>query len=1365
MKNTSVEKKLLRIENRRYRASVLSGVFFAVSVCFWIPSVYLTLDATLFRTSSTGVRIVASTVCFLIMVATFFLTVVRTIRNKPSLFDTAKTIHLRHVHSDGDLYTSTVDFLAKCEPGTSEAMRDFAIQQAAHELTAMKDDCLVNRYVFYWTQTLVAVTCTFFVVISICLPMYIKTAVNIFLVPWGDAAWPKHHLFVIEDPVWTVVRGHSWQVVLMDRNGKKLPKDVQLIGYYQKERSDQTDNIITMNRSNMTPERIHIDKKMDVFQRKCQWNMENVRASFSFWVTGGDERIGPFSVQVVDPVLVEDAHMYIKPPEYTNTTEYEQKNTGDVPEGSHVKLHIRWSRPIRSAFLEYTKKGAVPSAFVHLPSTTATSETTANSKYTSESDFDFGVLDTPKDFSYILYYETVEHAIGQTHELYMNIRPDKTPRFLQTSPPDAIHELFLPWNSKPTFSITAEDDYGVEKAYFEWFCEGLQDEPQRIEMEQVNVSPSYFTEDKNVDARPNAKWAGSEWQCEVDFNHLMQPDTKMIAWKFVLEDGKRQTIESPSRWVIVVPTEYFYKYIGYEARRIANRLIQASIRLDQYAATLEQVEETFAKDVMSDDMDEHLLRNAQSQYVTIKKSLSDPSYITLPDMRAFFFYIAALPNKKNVFVQWVDQWSSFFREQPHIFHELNESCDENLLFLELAMTPEPTSETIPETLDSEKISSQVVQGTHSIRQKNLILLDKIKKLSLEYQNAATQMVSFDQYEKNRETLKQICKMYQTLDAQMRKNAKNAHTSLEFNQASVESSPLSENNDNFYTSKNLILALQNIQNDFLQWQGDLLDFTHNQQISSLLKVGQDQNRSAKECVFVHGASIDRRWNEIRQHINLDRENCILDISSQNLALLAEIQSRFHRKNSDINDLEWLKVLRMDVIEELHSNKVGEQKNHSVEYLRRLNWYDQQIATTQKTSPCTMNVLRSCVELLYGSDEYNTNIVYCDSFQKYRMACLLSSIDQIIWNHSRPIYQMDVSNSQKFTDTKDSENLSLERRMLVTLQWMVDSDTIASKTQKSLMQQRVLEQLISQFPWMDTSESDVYLAHPSSLWMIENIDQTSEHSIPNIPPDVMTTARSLPWRMRNNMEQIEFKIETCSPKFQWPRRLCDRKNGCGFSSWNQFPNDTHSMASELELVLTAIALTENDVQKNMIVNVSTNPNSEQNSDAVATDHATPTPSELTEPETDTSISELSSSPQASNNTTSPHEQIASTSKTSHHSIPSPDEQDFSTPSASDSNGGNSSGETSHDGNSGQGTDAGMPQTLGNNGMRNELPSAFVHDTSSLVEQIWGELPARASSVLRTRRSMESFHPLYQRETEAFFRQLLEQRQTDSANENVR
>ncbi|MDD3469696.1 MAG: hypothetical protein PHE53_06910 [Thermoguttaceae bacterium] len=1363
-----MEMKLLRIESRRYRASVLSGILFTLSVCFWIPCVYLTLDATLFRTHSPSVRMFSTVGCLLIGLAVFFLTVVRTVRNKHSLFDTAKAIHLQYTSSDEDLYTSTIDFLAQRESGTSEAMRDSAVQQAAHELAVINDDCLVNHYRFYWAKMSAAVTCACLIILIICLPVYLKTSVNLFFLPLGSAAWPKYHLFILENPIWTVVRGHPWQVTLVDQNGKKLPDDVRLIGYYQK------DDLAAADRPNFTQERVRTDKNMDEFQRKCRWSMETVRASFSFSVTGRDEQIGPFSVHVVDPVLIEDAHLHVSPPEYTHVPKSEQKSTEEVPENSNVTLHIRWSRPIQSAFLEYVKEGTVPPVPIRVPSkamTAALSDADESHTITSEvactreSEFDFGVLNAHESFSYVLYYETTEQAVGQTNELHMNIRQDIVPRLLLSSPPDTVHELFLPRNSVPSFSVTATDDYGVEKAYFEWFCEGLQETPQRVEMKKMNISSQRIAE--KMEASPNETLTFSEWKCDVDFDRLIRPDTKMIAWKLILEDGKHQTIESPSRWVIVVPAEYFYQYIGYEARRMANRLIQVSMMLDRYAKSLERVESILAKNINGYGMDEENLRNTQSQYVVMKKIFADPAYISVPDMRMFSFYIAALPDKKNTFAQWIAQWSPFFREQPRAFRELNELCGENLLFMEFIAVSEPPPETIPLPTDQESSSPPTVpESFDPIRKKNQILLEKIKNLSMEYQKAATQIVSFDQYEKNHEALQKICKTYQTLDAQMRENVGMIHTSFDLNRLDTGIlSPFYGNEGRAgCTGGNLILSLQNVQNDFLQWQGDLLDFTHDQQAIPFLKVGQDRDLSMEEWIFAQSSSVNQRLDAIHEHIDRNENICTLDISSWNLSQFAYMQSRFDRTTSHMSGLEWLKVLRMDVENELHSSNFSMENTRSNEYLRRLNSYYQWISITQKESPCFANILRSCVDQLAASGGDDINIIHDDQSErrKHRAVYLLSMLDQIVGDASHAGPQVESPDSRNKALTVDNGHLSFELQMLLSLQRMVDGDTHAPWIQKSQMQRRVLEQLLLQFPWMKTSDSSVHLASSSSSLMIEDFtDQPSECQIPNISPEMMAIARNLPRRMQTNIDQIESKTETMWSQFQWPRRWFNRKQIMDFSLWNRIPNPLNSITHELELVLTAIAFSENSIQKNTSENLSTVPNSEQDANAAtnrASQSALADQNAIYSPNPEIQTSRTQN---GSENFQQPPERIANIQEKPHNTIFPPAEQSPSTPSDSNFSGENTPRMGSRD----QGSDAGVPGAGGGDVPPSGIPNTFGQEPSTLVGQIWGELPARASSVLRTRRSTESFHPLYQRETEAFFRQLLEQRQTVSANDNTR
>ncbi|MDO4557785.1 MAG: hypothetical protein Q4C47_02335 [Planctomycetia bacterium] len=73
-------------------------------------------------------------------------------------------------------------------------------------------------------------------------------------------------------------------------------------------------------------------------------------------------------------------------------------------------------------------------------------------------------------------------------------------------------------------------------------------------------------------------------------------------------------------------------------------------------------------------------------------------------------------------------------------------------------------------------------------------------------------------------------------------------------------------------------------------------------------------------------------------------------------------------------------------------------------------------------------------------------------------------------------------------------------------------------------------------------------------------------------------------------------------------------------------------------------------------------------------------------------------------------------------------------------------------GDGRDGG---TVQENTMDADVTERSRSETS--MEQVWGELPGRVQRTLKMRRAPETFHPLYQRETEAFFRRLLEEYQT--------
>ena len=96
-------------------------------------------------------------------------------------------------------------------------------------------------------------------------------------------------------------------------------------------------------------------------QARYRLQVERVPNDFTFWIEGGDSKIGPFQIKAVIPPFVDAIELEARPPAYTGRpakTLTLESSSLSFPSGTELVVRARVSKPLREAWLTERATGA-----------------------------------------------------------------------------------------------------------------------------------------------------------------------------------------------------------------------------------------------------------------------------------------------------------------------------------------------------------------------------------------------------------------------------------------------------------------------------------------------------------------------------------------------------------------------------------------------------------------------------------------------------------------------------------------------------------------------------------------------------------------------------------------------------------------------------------------------------------------------------------------------------------------------------------------------------------------------------------------------------------------------------------------------
>jgi hypothetical protein len=250
--------------------------------------------------------------------------------------------------------------------------------------------------------------------------------------PLGGPAWPpQHRLQLLEVPT-AVALGESFEVQVIDRNGK-LPHD----------------GVITLEfpESGRRSERHALQQRGD----KLVFRVEQVLTSFRFRVTGGDDDSLPWlDLTVVQPPKLNDLITAVRPPAYSGLAPERGGRLTRMIAGSELSLEGKLDRPASAVRLQSAAGEPLPAV------------------QQSADKLSFHTLTNPAQpwqpgKSQQVWIELVDESgevTGRDGPLEIQILPDAPPTIAWDQPED--HSAFTPQAIVP-IKATVKDDLGVQR--------------------------------------------------------------------------------------------------------------------------------------------------------------------------------------------------------------------------------------------------------------------------------------------------------------------------------------------------------------------------------------------------------------------------------------------------------------------------------------------------------------------------------------------------------------------------------------------------------------------------------------------------------------------------------------------------------------------------------------------------------------------------------------------------------------------------------------------------------------------------------------------------------------------------------------
>jgi len=336
----------------------------------------------------------------------------------------------------GDSLASAVEFLQQSEEDAragSAQLRRMVVAEAETAVESLPLETVIDarplRRATIWATAA-------FGVVLVCLAFdasSVGTALARLISPLGDTQWPRQHYLQFRDPPARLAVGQTFEATLTDRSGS-LPDDVR-IEYRLSENGKRSTISEGMSR----------DGDVLVARR------ENVRHSFSFRATGGDDQAMHWmQVEVVEPPRAESLILTVHPPAYTGQPPFTAERHLDVLAGSRIEVTGTANEALAQA--RVLADGREPIA----------AEIGATSNSPASGDRTFHIAPdkwiATKAGAYELELANSSGITGVAASWRLRVEPDATPTVAWARPADDIHVLPL---AVIPLQILVKDDLAI----------------------------------------------------------------------------------------------------------------------------------------------------------------------------------------------------------------------------------------------------------------------------------------------------------------------------------------------------------------------------------------------------------------------------------------------------------------------------------------------------------------------------------------------------------------------------------------------------------------------------------------------------------------------------------------------------------------------------------------------------------------------------------------------------------------------------------------------------------------------------------------------------------------------------------------
>lgn len=223
----------------------------------------------------------------------------------------------------------------------SAELRHLTIEEAERHWQVPHWREVATRAIGLWPGYLAA--CLLIVIIAFVLtyPVVAGTAIIRLLNPWSDLSYPqKTHLVMLYYPE-RLSRGDTFVLRVGEESGQ-LPGDARVLVRYPDGETHTTTN-----------------QPMRRVGHQFIFRQENVRATFEFQVSGGDDRSQPWRrVEVVDPPLVRAIQVKLYPPGYTGWPPEDAQGPIRALCGTEVRLAGQANRALKRVLVDCGEHGS-----------------------------------------------------------------------------------------------------------------------------------------------------------------------------------------------------------------------------------------------------------------------------------------------------------------------------------------------------------------------------------------------------------------------------------------------------------------------------------------------------------------------------------------------------------------------------------------------------------------------------------------------------------------------------------------------------------------------------------------------------------------------------------------------------------------------------------------------------------------------------------------------------------------------------------------------------------------------------------------------------------------------------------------------